>query len=79
MIHKSGDTIKRWLSPKEISLAIAVKIAQKMFKNNRELTLSVDDSLLHKIHSMLMVEREILRYQTGETGHGISPYCWCTY
>ena len=55
MIHKSGDTIKRWLSPKEISLAITVKIAQKIFKNNRELTLSIDDSLLHKIHSMFMV------------------------
>ena len=55
MINKSGDTIKRWLSPKEVSLKIVAKIAQYMFKNNRELTLSIDDSLLHKIHSALMV------------------------
>ena len=55
LVDKSGDTMKRWLSPKEVSLTIAVKIAQHMFENNKELTLSIDDSLLHKIHSMLMV------------------------
>jgi hypothetical protein len=53
--NKSGDTIKRWLSPAEITLSIVAKIAQSMFSGATEITLSIDDTLLHKIYGNYMV------------------------
>ncbi len=55
LIKRSGDTIKRVLSPVETSLNLTHKIAQSLFKNSKILTLAIDDTLLQKIYSKSMV------------------------
>ena len=52
---RSGDTIRRILRPSAISLNLAHKIAQYLFKSSTELTLAIDDTLLKKIYSREMV------------------------
>jgi len=51
----SGDTIKRNLSPAQISLNITRKIAQFIFKDLKALTLIIDDTLIRKPFSQFMV------------------------
>ena len=54
IINCSGDTIKRYLQPANLSLSICHKIAQYLFKGRKSLILSVDDTLLRKMYASKM-------------------------
>ena len=54
-IHKSGDTVKRRLNSTEDSKIISHKIAQHLFKSCHSLILSIDDTLVQKIYSKIIV------------------------
>lgn len=45
IIKKSGNAVRKILANYNDSLKINHKIAQDIFKNSRELTLSIDDTL----------------------------------
>ena len=51
IIKKSGNAVRKILANYNHSLKINHKIAQDIFKNSRELTLSIDDTLIKKIYS----------------------------
>lgn len=51
VIQKSGDTIRRLLNPVEIIFNLLDNIAAKLFRNRKEVVLSIDDTLLKKIFS----------------------------
>jgi len=55
IIGKSGDTAKRLLFPVVASFGLSHKIAQFLLGECSQLTLSIDDTLLKKIHSSAMV------------------------
>lgn len=55
MINKSGDTIKKLLPQKKDSMLVAHKISRHLFQKKKVLTLSIDDTLLKKLYSKLMV------------------------
>ena len=54
-IDRSGDTVKRRLISADDSKNISHMLAQYLFKGCKSLIMSVDDTLLAKIHSMFMV------------------------
>ena len=54
LIQRSGDTVYRLLHPAEVSLGRAQSIAQSMFAKKKTLYISIDDTLIKKIHSTCM-------------------------
>jgi hypothetical protein len=61
---KSGDTITRLLVPAEKSSGIMLKIAQKMFRDSKAITIVIDDTLLKKMFSKA-IEGVGLIFDTG--------------
>jgi len=55
VVGKSGDTIKRWLYPAEMSLGLTHNIARYLFADCKHITLSIDDTLLKKLYARMMV------------------------
>lgn len=54
LISKSGDTVKRLLPSKKLCIGLTQRLAQYIFKEDKELIVAIDDSLLKKIFSQLM-------------------------
>jgi len=54
IVSKSGDTIKRLLTPADKNFDLLGKIATKFFAGKKELVLAIDDTLIKKTHSRLM-------------------------
>lgn len=54
-INKSGDTVRRLLSPAGKSFELMRLIAAWVFRDKNTLVLTIDDTLIKKIHSRLMV------------------------
>lgn len=54
LIRKSGDTIRRLLNPAEDNFELMAKIATSFFHTKKELFLTLDDTLIKKVHSQLM-------------------------
>jgi len=54
VIQKSGDTIRRMLSPTDIIFRTLEEIAKQLFQTKKELILSIDDTLIKKIFSQFI-------------------------
>jgi SRSO17 transposase len=54
LIKCSGDTVSRLLNPASISLTQSIKIAQLIFAKEKNLNVSIDDTLIKKIYSKMM-------------------------
>lgn len=50
-IEKSGDTIRRLLNPADITFRLLESIALYLFRNKKELIVSIDDTLIKKFFS----------------------------
>lgn len=51
VIQKSGDTVRRLLNPVEITFGLLESVAIYLFRNKKELIISVDDTLIKKFFS----------------------------
>jgi len=54
IIHKSGDTIRRWLQPASVSLEYAQYLCQSTLREKKKLFCIIDDTLIKKIYSQEM-------------------------
>lgn len=54
LIHRSGDTVKRLLSPSDESFEVSKAICREIFAKRKAVYLGIDDTLIRKIHSRFM-------------------------
>lgn len=72
LAKSSGNKIKSILFPASKSLSVAHKIAQIIFQNSSELTLAIDDTLIKKIYSRVMIGSG--RFFDTKIGRRITAY-----
>lgn len=72
VIHKSGDTISRWLQPTSASLEYMQYLCQSMFRDKKKLFCIIDDTLIKKIYSQEMQGSGM--FYDGKAGKQILAY-----
>jgi hypothetical protein len=74
VIRKSGDTVRRLLNPAEITFKLLECIAIYLFRNKKELIVSIDDTLIKKFFSK-SIEGTDLFFDTKTNGMVMSYKC----
>lgn len=54
LIHRSGDTVKRLLSPTDESFEVSRAICKEIFAKRKTVYVGIDDTLIRKIYSLVM-------------------------
>lgn len=54
-LGKSRDTVRRLLPSSELNFNLLHTVARFLFKNKRQLTVAIDDTLIRKVYSRMMV------------------------
>lgn len=72
IIEKSSDTVRRLLNPSEKNFELLEAVAKEMFKNKKELVLSLDYTLLRKVYSNSM--EGVCKFFDTKMGKMINAY-----